>query len=97
MDTSDMLEEARALYARHGADLVSVLRWFAWSCLRQGRRWDALRAYGHAVRAGDLLSIGRALVAIAAPRTTTLRRRRATSESAGWRRRAQEWLPSVAS
>jgi hypothetical protein len=97
MDTSDMLEEARALYARNGADHVSVLRWFAWSCLRQGRRWDAVRAYGQAVRAGDLLSIGRALVAIAAPRTTTLRRRRATAESAGWRRRAQEWLPSVAS
>jgi glycosyltransferase involved in cell wall biosynthesis len=97
MDTSDMLEEALALYTRNGADRVSVLRWFAWSCLRQGRRWDAVRAYGQAVRAGDLLSIGRALVAVAAPRTTTLRRRRATAESAGWRRRAQEWLPSVAS
>ncbi len=97
MDTSDMLDEARALSTRNGADHVSVLRWFAWSCLRQGRRWDAVRAYGQAVRAGDLLSIGRVLVAVAAPRTTTLRRRRATAVSAGWRRRAQEWLPSVAS
>jgi hypothetical protein len=93
MDTTGMLDEARMLEDRHGADRASILRWLAWSSLRQGRRWDAVRAYADAAVGGDVLSLGRAVVAGLHPRPTALRRPRATPAAVEWRRRAEAWLP----
>jgi glycosyltransferase involved in cell wall biosynthesis len=93
MDTTDMLDEARMLEARHRADRASILRWLAWSSLRRGRRRDAIRAYAGAVAAGDVRSLGRAVVAGLHPRPTALRRPRATPASVEWRRKAEAWLP----
>jgi glycosyltransferase involved in cell wall biosynthesis len=95
MDTIDMLDEARILEDRHGADRASILRWLAWSSLRQGRRWDAIRAYLDAAVAGDVRSLGRAFVAGLHPRPTALRRPRPTPAAVEWRRRAEAWLPRV--
>ena len=93
MDTTGMLDEAAMLEDRHGADRASVLRWQAWSSLRQGRRWDAIRTYANAAVSGDVLSLGRAVVAALHPSPTSLRRTRATPVAADWRRRAESWLP----
>jgi glycosyltransferase involved in cell wall biosynthesis len=93
MDTTDMLVEARMLEDRHGADRASILRWLAWSLLRQGRRWDAICAYANAAVAGDVLSVGRAVLAGLHPNPTELRRPRATPAAVEWRRRAEGWLP----
>jgi glycosyltransferase involved in cell wall biosynthesis len=93
MDTTGMLDEAAMLEDRHGADRASVLRWLAWSSLRQGRRWDAIRTYANAAVSGDLLSLGRAVVAALHPSPTSLRRRRATPATVEWRGRAEAWLP----
>jgi glycosyltransferase involved in cell wall biosynthesis len=93
MDTTDMLDEARMLEDRHGADRASILRWLAWSSLRQGQRRDAIRAYTSAAVAGDVLSLGRAVVAGLYPNPTALRRARATPSAVEWRRKAEAWLP----
>jgi glycosyltransferase involved in cell wall biosynthesis len=95
MDTTGMLEEARILGDRHDADRTSILRWLAWSSLRQGRRWDAIRAYANAAGAGDVLSLGRAVVAGLHPSPTAFRRPRATPATVEWRRKAEGWLPRV--
>jgi glycosyltransferase involved in cell wall biosynthesis len=93
MDTTGMLEEARMLEERYDVDRASILRWLAWSSLRQGRRWDAIRAYAGAAVGGDVLSVGRAVVAGLHPSPTALRRPRATPAAVEWRRRAEAWLP----
>jgi len=93
MDTTGMLDEARMLEERYGVDRKSILRWLAWSSLRQGRRWDAIRAYASAAVGGDVLSLGRAVVAGFHPSPSALRRPRATPAAVDWRRRAETWLP----
>ena len=68
LDTAGMAEEARVLAERHGVDPAVVHRWAAWSHLRAGHRWAAVRSCLSAVAAGDLASLGRAAVCAAAPR-----------------------------
>jgi glycosyltransferase involved in cell wall biosynthesis len=92
LDTTGMIEEASVLSLRHGADRASIYRWLAWSHLRQGRRNQAIRAYGRAVSSGDFASIGRMVIAAAHPRPTSLRRRGSSPESLDWQREAEEWL-----
>jgi GT2 family glycosyltransferase len=92
MDTSGMLEEARLLEHRYGAHRTSILRWIAWSYLRHGERWDAVRAYGQAVRAGDLVSVGRALLAAVSPDAAMSLGRGTKTRSGEWGRTAREWI-----
>ena len=102
IDTADIAREmsvveARFARLRRGApvDRAYVYRWIAWNALRAGRRREALRAYAHAVRAGDVISAARAAVAILSPETITARMRRASDRS--YEARAAQWLgPLVA-
>jgi glycosyltransferase involved in cell wall biosynthesis len=92
LDTTGMIEEASVLSSRHGADPTSIYRWLAWSHLRQGRRNEAIRAYGRAVSSGDFVSIVRMVTAAVHPSPTSLGRRGSTPKSRDWQREAQEWL-----
>jgi glycosyltransferase involved in cell wall biosynthesis len=96
LDTSGMIAEAQVLRDRHGADLVSIRRWLAWSHLRHGRRRDAIAAYAAAAASGDLTSIGRAMVAAFHPRPTDARRRRPTDDDFAWMDEARTWLGPLA-
>jgi GT2 family glycosyltransferase len=69
LDTRELRAALAAFEARHSGsvgrvDKAAIHRDAAWACLRAGRRWAALRQYGHAVRDGDLLSLARAGVAV---------------------------------
>jgi glycosyltransferase involved in cell wall biosynthesis len=97
-DLDAMIEEPGRLSARYGLSLepAASLRRAAWACLRAGRRKDALRYYGRAIRRGDVVSAGRALVAIVHPAARRgsphgVRRRSAT----GWQVKAEEWLERI--
>jgi glycosyltransferase involved in cell wall biosynthesis len=92
LDTTGMVDEARVLESRYGADRASIYRWLAWSELRRGRRREAIRAYARASMAGDLSSLVRMAVAAAHPRPTSLRGGRASPVSLAWQRGASEWL-----
>jgi glycosyltransferase involved in cell wall biosynthesis len=93
LDTTGMLAEASALKARHGADHRAILRWAAWSHLRNGHRRAALRAYTGAVLAGDAASLTRAVVALLHPRPSTVRRpSRPSASDVTWLEAAQRWL-----
>ena len=91
LDTTGMLEEARLLAARHGADPASIYRWLAWSHLRLGQRGRAVRAYLGAVRAGDPSSLLRAGAAVLWPRPTAPRGEVST-ETQLWLEPAERWL-----
>ncbi len=95
LDTTGMIEEARVLSLRHGADRASIYRWVAWSHLRRGHRIEAIRAYLHAVSIGDLASIGRIVTAAVYPRPTSLGRRGSSPESLDWQRGAEDWLRAL--
>ena len=86
-----MLEEARILEARHGADPASIYRWLAWSHLRLGQRGRAVRAYLGAVRAGDPSSLLRAGAALLQPRPTAPRGE-ASAGTQRWLEPAERWL-----
>jgi glycosyltransferase involved in cell wall biosynthesis len=64
--TARLLEELDALERRYGVrvDRPAIHRGAAWACLRAGRRREALAAYAHAVRAGDIGSVARAVVTL---------------------------------
>lgn len=85
--------EARTHEARGGrpVDRAFVHRWTAWNLLRAGRRGAALRAYGHAMAAGDVASVARAAVALAAPGVTRRRLPRLGADTE-WIARADRWL-----
>lgn len=91
LDTTGVLEEARILEARHGADPASIYRWVGWSQLRLGRRGRAVRAYLGAVRAGDPSSLLRAGAAVLWPRPTAPRGG-ASAETQRWLEPAERWL-----
>jgi glycosyltransferase involved in cell wall biosynthesis len=91
LDTTGVLEEARILEARHGADPASIYRWLAWSHLRLGQRSRAVRAYLGAVREGDPFSLLRAGVAVLRPRPTAPRRE-PSAETQRWLEPAERWL-----
>jgi glycosyltransferase involved in cell wall biosynthesis len=64
--TARLLEELDALERNYGVrvDRPAIYRGAAWACLRAGRRREALAAYAHAVRAGDMGSVARAVVTL---------------------------------
>ena len=95
MDTAGMLDEARILHVRHGADVNSIHRWIAWSHLRHGRRREAIGAYVRAAVGGDVASVGRVAVAAVHPRSPAARRGGATSGDHEWTHRAAAWVAAA--
>jgi glycosyltransferase involved in cell wall biosynthesis len=95
LDVSRLLGELDAFEHRHGVktDRGAILRGAAWSCLRAGRRSDALRMYGHAIRYGDVGSFARLAVALlpAGVRTAVLERVAGVEGDP----EAQAWIDSV--
>ena len=92
-----MLADMAVIAERYGAavDKARHYRWAAWDALREGEVAESLRHYRSAVRSGDLLSIVRAMIAIAYPRlphSFLYRRLRGHRADPAWRARAEEWL-----
>jgi hypothetical protein len=99
-DLRAIVEEPERLAARYGLSLepAAPLRRAAWSCLRAGRRMDAVRYYGRAAARGDLTSVGRAAAALLHPaarrsRPHEIRRRPMDA----WVGAAQVWLADLRS
>jgi glycosyltransferase involved in cell wall biosynthesis len=89
-----MLAEVAIVAARHHlpVDLARHFRWAAWNSMLEGRRLEAVGHYAHAIRHGDLASIGRAAIALMHPR---IAHRRLAGPISGWARDAQEWLDAL--
>jgi hypothetical protein len=103
LDTDWMLEEAAVIARRYRlpVDRAAQYRRAAWTCLRAGRRREALRYYARAVRIGDLKSVARAVVALLRSPTTDSHpgRRlphRPDPTSRRWKAEAQAWLDQLA-
>jgi glycosyltransferase involved in cell wall biosynthesis len=94
-----MLQDLQVIERRHGitADRAAHHRWAAWVALRAGRRGEALRHYAHAVRGGDVKSLGRAVLAAARPGVADARADRLARRAAGqpWAAAAQAWLDQL--
>ena len=88
-----MLADIEVIAARHGirVDRARHQRWAAWMCLEDGRRGAALRHYGRAVAAGDVMSLGRAAVGLVYPQVA----RRRPMAVDDWAREAQTWLDAL--
>jgi hypothetical protein len=101
-DADRMLAEVAVLADRYRipVDRAAQYRRAAWSCLRAGRRGQALRHYAAAVRAGDVTSAARAVAALLhpAPKASYLRRpfRGRAAPTRGWTTQAQVWLEQLA-
>ena len=102
LDPSEPLAELAVIARRHRipADRAAVLRWIAWTALRRGRRWVAVRSYAAAVRDGDLRSLGRLGIALVHPgvgKRVFFRpfMRRGLDEE--WMAEARSWLHDLAS
>jgi glycosyltransferase involved in cell wall biosynthesis len=101
-DAGRMLAEAAVIADRYGipVDRAAQYRRAAWTCLRAGRRRQALRYYAGAVRAGDVRSAARAVAALLhpAPKGSYLHRplwgRNAPTRR--WNAEAQVWLDQLA-
>jgi glycosyltransferase involved in cell wall biosynthesis len=98
--TTRLLDELDVLECRYGApvDRPAIHRGAAWASLWAGRRREALLAYAHAVRAGDLGSAARAAVVLLPRRARerVLRRRAAQGGgSAAEVREAQAWVDEL--
>jgi glycosyltransferase involved in cell wall biosynthesis len=98
--TARLLKELGALERRYGVrvDRPAIHRGAAWACLRAGRRREALAAYAHAVRAGDLGSLARAAVTLlpGGARQWVLRDRRVHRDGPGADLlRAQAWVDEL--
>jgi glycosyltransferase involved in cell wall biosynthesis len=89
-----MLSDLNVIARRHRipVDRARHERWAAWMCLEDGRRGAALLHYSRAVIAGDPMSLGRAAVALLAPRLA----RREQPVTHAWAIEAQGWLDAVA-
>jgi glycosyltransferase involved in cell wall biosynthesis len=100
-DASRMLAEAAMLADRYRipVDRAAQYRRAAWTCLRAGRRHQALGYYLGAVRVGDVRSAARAVAALLhpAPKGSYLRRplRRRDVGSMRWTAEAQAWLDQL--
>jgi glycosyltransferase involved in cell wall biosynthesis len=95
LDTEGMLRQLSIVAERYGItfDRARHQRWAAWQAMLDGRRVDAVRAYGGAVRAGDIGSLGRAIIAAVYPGYATRRMRSGRRpEHAAWIRDASAWL-----
>lgn len=95
-DMRVMFMELDVIAARHRipVDRAKHYRWAAWTSMREGRRGEAIRYYAHAVRAGDIPSIGRIVAALLPSRR---RPRRPWAEHRaggrdGWTTEASAWL-----
>ena len=89
-----MLAEVATVAARHHlpVDLARHFRWAAWNSMLEGRRLEAVGHYAHAIRQGDLASIGRAAIALIHPRFA---HRRLAAPISDWARGAQGWLDAL--
>ena len=89
-----MLEEVDIVARRHRApvDWLRHLRWAAWNSMLEGRRFEALGYYGHAIAQGDLTSVARAAIALVYP---GIARRRAAHPIDPWARAAEVWLAAL--
>jgi glycosyltransferase involved in cell wall biosynthesis len=101
-DADRMLAEAAVLADRYRipVDRAAQYRRAAWTCLRAGRRREALRHYVGAVRAGDVTSLARAAAALLhpAPKGSYLHRpfRGRDAPTRRWNAEAQVWLEQLA-
>jgi glycosyltransferase involved in cell wall biosynthesis len=89
-DIGVMLREIQLMGRRHriAVDVAAHLRWAAWMRLEDGRPAAAAVCYLRAAARGDVRSIARALVALAAPRIVERRRR----VDRAWAECARRWL-----
>jgi glycosyltransferase involved in cell wall biosynthesis len=92
-DAEAMMRQLETVAARYGipVDRARHQRWVAWNALLEGRRVDAARNYLRAVALGDVGSLARATVAVAAPGYAIRRARPAAGERA-WIAEARAWL-----
>ena len=98
-DMAAMLRQLDVVAERHGitVDRVRHLRWAAWLAMREDRRADAVGLYGRAIRAGDMASIGRAMVAVLRPSYANRRTRPddPANEHDPWILEARVWLDAL--
>jgi glycosyltransferase involved in cell wall biosynthesis len=98
-DMAAMLQQLDVVAERHGitVDRVRHLRWAAWRALQEDRRADAVGLYGRAIRAGDVGSIGRAMVAVLRPSYANRRTRPddPANEHDPWILEARVWLDAL--
>lgn len=90
-----MLADIEIVSRRHGiqVDRARHQRWAAWMSLEAGRRGQAVRHYARAVMAGDLISLGRAAVAVVRPEIA----RNPRIPDGEWAREAEKWLAPMRS
>lgn len=93
-DMKVMFLELDVLARRHGirVDRARHYRWAAWGALRERQRWAAVRCYARAVGAGDLRSVGRAVVALTCPPVARPERH----DGDAWTREARAWVDELA-
>jgi glycosyltransferase involved in cell wall biosynthesis len=93
-DMDALFRELPIIAARHGiaVDRARHHRWAAWLSSIDGRRADALRHYAHAVRAGDVASVARALATLAPRR---IRSGRLARPVGSWAEEARDWLEPI--
>lgn len=95
-DMAVMFTELPLIADRYGltVDRARHYRWAAWNCLIDGQRKGAVRYYYRAIVAGDLGSIGRAILALAYPTYGVGRSSRSAhaAERDTWTSRAHAWL-----
>jgi glycosyltransferase involved in cell wall biosynthesis len=86
-----MLSEVGIVARRHRApvDWPQHYRWAAWNSMLERQRLEAIEHYAHAVAHGDVLSIGRAVVALVYPRAF---RQNMLARFDGWTADADTWL-----
>ena len=89
-----MLKEVDIVAARHQlpVDRARHFRWAAWNSMKDGRRLEAVGHYARAIRQGDLVSLGRAAVALVYPQVT---RSGGSAPADEWTRSAQVWLDAL--
>jgi glycosyltransferase involved in cell wall biosynthesis len=88
--------ERRYREQHHGMpiDRAFAYRWAAWHYLRVGRRDRAIRAYGRAIMAGDIASIGRSVVALLDVGIARRQLKRHRPDPS-WEARAATWLHNL--
>lgn len=98
VDSQRLLTEPGILARRHGVpiDRLAARRRLAWGLLRAGRRMAAVREYAGLVVAGDLRSLGRAVVALIHPAVGTEMFAFQIPQDRGWADMARVWLDPLA-
>lgn len=100
-DVASMIRQLDVVAARYSiqVDRARHLRWAAWQTLVAGCRVRAARYYGRAALEGDVMSLGRAAVALTYPKYALRRGRLGASAHMQdpWIAEAQAWLQVIAS